>query len=246
MNHSLLRPRARPVLALVMGLGLAMGLAMLLLTLAGCERSTPATEAVEPAAPQAASGLPFYASAEFSPQWLAPGSKALKDLHAVPRFSFVNQDGATITNDTYRGKLYVVSFFFATCPGICSTVNLRLKQVQDEFLSDDQVRLISHSVTPEADTVAVLKRYAESHQVVSGKWDLVTGARARIYEVAKLGYFASEDLGKPEGGSDFLHTGNILLIDNHGRIRGVYNGLSTHAMTELIADIRKLKQELPA
>lgn len=137
-----------------------------------------------------------------------------------------------------------MSFFFATCPGICSTVNLRLRHIQDEFLEDDRVRILSHSITPEADTVEELSAYADKHQIRSNKWDLVTGDRDEIYSIARRGYFADEDLGEPGNNGDFLHTDNILLIDQNRRIRGVYSGMSSYAMFNLIDDIKILEKEL--
>ena len=106
--------------------------------------------------------------------------------------------------------------------------------------------MISHSITPEADTVEMLRDYADTHQVQNGKWDLITGERAEIFSVAQTGYFADEDLGEPGSGGDFLHTDNVLLIDGDGRIRGIYSGMSSYAMFNLIDDIKLLEAELPS
>lgn len=194
-------------------------------------------------APAASGALPYYSTKDFTPHWIEPSSRELATFHTIPAFSFTNQDGKTITNETYRGKIYVSSFFFANCPGICATIVTRLKQIEQEFAGDDEVRLISHSITPEADTVPVLRAFARVKKIRSDKWDLVTGDREKIYDVAKRGYFASEDLGRPQAKGDFTHTGNVLLIDRNGRIRGIYNGMSNAAMFEVIADIKKLKAE---
>lgn len=188
--------------------------------------------------------LPYYDSADMTPLWYPASAPQLRQLHAIPAFRFTNQNGQTITNDTYENKIYVVSFFFATCPGICSTVNLRLRHIQDEFLDDDKVRILSHSITPEADTVEELNAYADKNEIQSGKWDLVTGDRDEIYSIARQGYFADEDLGKAGNNGDFLHTDNILLIDQNRRIRGVYSGMSSYAMFNLIDDIKILEKEL--
>ena len=193
--------------------------------------------------PAFSDSLPYYSTKDFTPLWLDPAALEAADLHTIPAFSFTNQDGETRTNASYRGKIYVSSFFFATCPGICGTITSRLQMVQKEFAEDDAVRLLSHSITPEIDTVPVLKQFATDRQIQSGKWDLVTGDRDEIYAVAKRGYFANEDLGEAQAKGDFTHTGNVLLVDQGGRIRGIYNGMSSSAMFELIADINKLKAE---
>ena len=107
----------------------------------------------------------------------------------------------------------------------------------------DQVRILSHSVMPDFDTVAILKAYSATHKVNSARWDLVTGDKAAIYGIAKTAYFASEDEGQPEVEGDFLHTEKLLLIDQNRRIRGVYNGMAETAIVDLIADIKILKAQ---
>jgi protein SCO1 len=186
---------------------------------------------------------PFYNSQEFTPLWLKPNSQELESFHTIPDFSFTNQDGKTVTNDTYKDKIYVASFFFTTCPGVCSPVNIQLLVVQNEFADDDQVRILSHSIMPGIDSVPALKKYATERKIISGKWDLVTGDRYRIFDVAQNGYFASDDLGNAQVAGDFQHTEDVLLIDQNRHIRGIYNGLSAVAMFDLIADIKKLKAE---
>ncbi|APG63539.1 hypothetical protein LPB140_03665 [Sphingorhabdus lutea] len=188
--------------------------------------------------------MPYYNSAELTPIWYDPASKEIDNIHKIPSFKFTNQDGKSVSNESMKGKIYVVSFFFATCPAICTTVNLRLRQIQQEFLNDDKVQLISHSITPEIDTVEALHEYAKKHSIESGKWNLVTGKKSEIYQIARQGYFADEDLGKPNNKGNFLHTDNILLIDHNGRIRGVYSGMSSYAMFNLTDDIKLLKKEL--
>ena len=115
--------------------------------------------------------------------------------------------------------------------------------VQDAFLNDDEVLLLSHSVTPDKDIPAVLKRYAKNYSVISSKWHLLTGNKDSIYTIARKSYFADEDLGMQRNSSDFLHTENMLLIDKRRRIRGVYKGTSAAEMSNIIADIKTLKEE---
>lgn len=192
---------------------------------------------------QAAEQLPYYNSEDFAPRWLEPNDPALKTFHTIPAFRFTNQNGKTISDAAYKGKIYVASFFFTTCPGICPRLTAKLALVQKAFLGDKQVRILSHSVMPDVDTVSVLKLYAKTNNINSDTWDLVTGKRATIYAIAKAAYFASEDMGKPEAAGDFLHTEKLLLIDQNRQIRGVYNGMADTAITELTADIRTLKAQ---
>ena len=188
--------------------------------------------------------LPYYDSEEFTPQWLQQNSPALDSFHQIPEFEFTNQDGKKVSGRELDNKIYVANFFFTHCPGICPTMQSKLSRVQDAYLSDAQVEIISHSITPSVDSIEKLREYAEENDVVSGKWHLVTGAQDEIYKLAKDAYFASEDLGRAEGNEDFLHTENLLLIDTNKHIRGIYNGLNDSSVSHLIEDIKSLKQEM--
>jgi len=185
--------------------------------------------------------LPYYNSEDFAPHWLEPNDQALQAFHTVPAFRFTNQNGKTITDANYKNKIYVASFFFTTCQGICPRLTSKLSLVQKAFNGDGQIRILSHSVMPEVDTVNALKQYAKTHKINSDAWDLVTGSKTAIYAIAKSAYFASEDMGQVEATGDFLHTEKLLLIDQNKRIRGVYNGMAESAITDLIADIKTLK-----
>lgn len=185
--------------------------------------------------------LPYYSSAEFTSQWLARTDA--DTVHQIPDFSFTNQYGQMITRQTFDKKITVVDFFFTTCPGICKKLTSSLSRVQDEFKNDDRVLLLSHSVTPEKDSVPVLKRYAEEHNAIKDKWHFVTGDKNFIYRIARTAYFADEDMGWKQDSSVFLHTENILLIDGDHHIRGVYKGTVDLQVNDLIADIKKLKSE---
>ena len=117
-----------------------------------------------------------------------------------------------------------------------------LGKVQKAYFDDDDVRLLSHTVTPQIDRVPMLKSFAEHYGVKDGKWNLVTGARREIYDIARRFYFADEDLGEKDG-NDFLHTENFILVDKERRIRGVYNGTRVMDIKRLIEDIALLKKE---
>lgn len=186
------------------------------------------------------SGLPYYGSADFTPHWFEGRQKALSEFHRIPEFQFTNQNGETVTEKEIENGVYVASFFFSTCPGICPMIRSRLSKVQDYFLDDESVKILSHSIRPQTDTVDVLQAYANSNGVVAGKWHLLTGEREAIYELARQAYFADEDLGDPDSVESFLHTENLLLIDQHRHIRGVYNGRSKSSVANLITDIETL------
>jgi len=197
--------------------------------------------AAEPA--QGNTQLPYYNSATFTPSWLNANSEALNDFHKISNFSWLNQDGDLITNNTFKNKVYVASFFFTACPGICPKMRSRLSKVQQAFLTNDNVAIISHSIQPANDTVQVLKEYADDHGIKSGKWHLVTGNRDDIYNIAREDYFANEDLGEFVSNQDFLHTENLVLIDTNRHIRGIYNGLNKTSVAHLIGDIELLLKQ---
>ena len=152
----------------------------------------------------------------------------------------VNQNGDTITQDSYADKIYVADFFFTTCPSICPVMTANLAEVQNEFKNDNEVLLLSHSVTPEIDSVAQLKKYAIEKGVVDQKWNLVTGNKKQIYELARKSYMAVMEDG--DGGAyDMIHTENFMLIDKERRIRGYYDGTNKEEVEKLIRDIEILK-----
>jgi protein SCO1/2 len=184
---------------------------------------------------------------ESAPKLLAVyGSKTPTETdtiyHTIANFSLTNQDGEVVSGKTVTGKIYVANFFFATCQSICPEMSGNLSAVQQEFMNDDSLLILSHSVNPLHDTVAVLKNYAATYGAKSGKWHLLTGNKKMIYDLAKTSYLvnALEDDGTPEG---FLHSELLLLIDGKGRIRGMYDGTDKAAIQELIAAIHLLKTE---
>ncbi len=191
----------------------------------------------------AATNLPYYDNADFEPRWFDSDAVELVDFHRIPPFRFTNQRGEAVTDEKFAGKIFVANFFFSTCPGICPGVRSKLVRVQETFLDDPEVLIVSHSIRPKTDSVQVLSTYAKQHGVNAGKWDLLTGDQQAIYQLAKSSYFASEDLGRLETTKEFLHTENLLLIDKNMRIRGVYNGLNAASVSHLIEDIRVLKSE---
>jgi len=207
----------------------------ILILLVGCKKGEEKTSIVQ--------ALPYYNEASFTPQWLTPNSIQVEAFHKIPSFSLTDQEGATITDKTFENKIYVADFFFTTCPGICLKMTSNMSVLQEEFKEDNNVLLLSHSVTPKSDSVAVLKEYALENGVISKKWHLVTGERSEIYDLGRNSYFVEEDLGETKTNEDFLHTENFVLIDKNKHIRGIYNGLNKTAIQQLIVDIQTLKQE---
>ncbi|GIZ08845.1 SCO family protein [Flavobacterium sp. UMI-01] len=188
-------------------------------------------------------GLPFINSAEFTPEWISPDSPNYPEIHTIPPFNFTNQDGQSVTEKTVEGKIYVANFMFTSCGSICPKMTDNMKILQDKYSDDDAVILLSHSVMPETDNVAVLKQYAVEKGCLSGKWHLLTGNKDQIYSIAKRQYFAGDSIGYYGKLNDFLHTENFILVDGKRRIRGVYNGTLPIEMERIIEDITTLKKE---
>ncbi len=188
-------------------------------------------------------GMPFYNTPDFTPRWIGEGEAAYKDIHTVAPFVFMDQNGETITEKDFRGKIYIADFIFTSCPSICPVMTRHMAQVQEKFRDDPDIKFISHSVTPERDSVSVLRQYATDNGVIDGKWHVVTGDREEIYTLARRSYFADKDIGFKKGPDDFLHTDNFILVDQQRRIRGVYSGTMPDEMGRLIEDIMTLKSE---
>ncbi|ANW95286.1 electron transporter [Wenyingzhuangia fucanilytica] len=185
--------------------------------------------------------LPYYKEASFTPYWNLSESE-LKTFHTISDFNLIDQSGQKISNKTFDDKIYVVNFFFTTCPGICPKMTSNLSMVQKAYLKDKEVLILSHSVTPSIDSVEVLKHYAEVNDIQQNKWFLATGSRKEIYDLGRNSYFIEEDMGEELKEDDFLHTENFVLIDKNKHIRGIYNGLNKTATQQLIIDIKTLKE----
>ncbi len=186
--------------------------------------------------------LPYYQEATFTPIRLSSDAAALDTLHKVSPFRLINQDSQVITDQTFDNKIYVTNFFFTTCPGICPEMTNNMVDIQDLISGYDDVALLSHSVTPERDTVAALRAYAKEYGVLSDKWHLVTGDRQEIYQLGRKDYFVEEDLGMERDLDEFLHTENFVLVDKNKHIRGIYNGLNKSSLRLLMDDIHTLRK----
>ncbi|MBN4085045.1 SCO family protein [Flavobacteriaceae bacterium AH-315-B10] len=184
--------------------------------------------------------LPIYQPSQVNTEMVDSTIQHKKKYHRIADFSLTNQNGKTITQDTYKDKIYVADFFFTTCQTICPIMTDNMHEIQKKIITDDEVLLLSHTVTPEIDTVAQLKRYANENGVNASKWNLVTGDKKQIYELARKSYLAVKDNG--DGGPfDMIHTENFMLIDKERQIRGYYDGTNPEDIERLLDDIKILK-----
>lgn len=165
----------------------------------------------------------------------------VKKYHKIADFSLINQNGKTITQNDYKDKIYVADFFFTTCPTICPIMTDNMRDIQKEILNDDDIMLLSHSVTPVKDSVPQLKKYAKLKGVDDSKWNLVTGDKKQIYELARKSYLAVKTTGNGDK-YDMIHTENFMLIDKKRQIRGFYDGTDPESISQLLKDIKKLKR----
>jgi protein SCO1/2 len=183
--------------------------------------------------------LPIFNPSDVNPELVDSTIQYISKYHTIADFSFVNQNGKTITQKDYEGKVYVADFFFTTCGSICPKMTTNLVEVQKAILHNPKVMLLSHTVFPETDSVPVLKAYALKNGVVDSKWNLVTGDKKEIYTMARKSYLAVK-LGRPEELYDMVHTENFVLVDQKKRVRGFYDGTKKEEMQRLIADINYL------
>jgi protein SCO1/2 len=184
--------------------------------------------------------LPYYNTSDYTPVWELPDTD---NFHKIRPFQLTDQEGKMFSEESLKGKIAVVNFFFTTCPGICPKMANSMSLLQKDFLNDDDVVLVSHSVTPDQDSVAVLAKYAKKNKVVYSKWKLLTGSKEEIYNLGRKFYFVEEDLGENKDTSLFLHTENFVLIDKNRIIRGIYNSLDPTSMASLSDDIKVLEKE---
>ena len=183
--------------------------------------------------------LPIYNPSMVNPELVDSTVQYISKYHTIADFSFVNQNGKTITQKDYEGKIYVADFFFTTCGSICPKMTTNLVDVQKAIIHNPKVMLLSHTVLPEMDSVPVLKEYALKNGVVDSKWNLVTGDKKAIYTMARKSYFAVK-LGKPSELYDMVHTENFVLVDKKRRVRGFYDGTKKEDIQRLIEDINFL------
>ena len=182
--------------------------------------------------------LKIFQPTDINPELVDSTLQEKRKYHTIADFSLTNQNGIEVTQDTYKDKIYIADFFFTTCPSICPIMTKNMASIQNKI--GDDVFLLSHSVTPVIDSVAQLKKYALEKGVNDAKWNLVTGDKKQIYELARKSYFAV--LTDGDGGPfDMIHTENFILIDKQGRIRGTYDGTKTEEIDKLLRELEILK-----
>lgn len=185
--------------------------------------------------------LPVFNPTDFNPELVDNGLLQVGSGHKVAHFTLINQNGEIITQDDYENKIYVADFFFTRCPSICPIMANNMKKLQTVFREDEAIMLLSLSVTPEMDSVPVLHDYAVKNGAIDSKWNITTGEKKHIYDLARKSYFAVVD--ENDGGlQDFIHTPNFILVDKKRQIRGIYEGTKEEEINRLIKDIGILQR----
>ncbi|MBX2827290.1 MAG: SCO family protein [Flavobacteriaceae bacterium] len=179
------------------------------------------------------------------------GGHEMATIGKVADFNFTSHRGATIDNNSYKGKVYIAEFFFTTCPSICPIMNQNMVKVQNEFYGNPNLGIASFSIDPEYDTPEVLREYAESYGITNPNWHLLTGDKDAIFKLANEGFNLYVGEGTEEMGG-FEHSGYFALIDQEGNIRSrfdennnpiiYYDGLEAEGIQMLIEDIKQLLQ----
>lgn len=183
--------------------------------------------------------LPVYQPSMVNPELVDDSMKYIKKYHAIADFSLTNQNGKTITQADYEDKIYIADFFFTTCPTICPIMTKNMIEIQKRLKGED-VLLLSHSVTPKNDSVAQLKKYALEKGVDDRLWNLVTGDKKQIYDLARKSYMAVKTDG--DGGPyDMIHTENFVLVDKKKQVRGYYDGTKMEDIEKLMIELEVLK-----
>lgn len=182
-----------------------------------------------------------YLGGEYVDTVVENGQKIAKvNYHQVGHFEFVNQLGQTVTEQDVAGKIYIADFFFTTCPTICPIMKKEMLRVYEHFKATPEVKILSHSIDPEHDSVAVLKDYAERLGITADKWAMLTTTQQDyVYEIAEKYYLvtANADENAPGG---YIHSGAFILVDGNRHIRGYYDGTKTEDVDRLIRDVEKL------
>ena len=187
--------------------------------------------------------LQVYNPSDVNPELVDTTIQYIARDHRIADFAFTNQNGKTITQEDYKGKIYVADFFFTTCPTICPIMTDNMGWLQSQIKDMPDVMLLSHSVTPDTDTPAVLKAYAKKKGVIDSKWNLVTGDKKDIYYIARKSYLAVKTANSSEL-YDMVHTENFILVDKEGRIRGFYNGTNLDNEVDGEKNVKQLLEDI--
>ena len=186
------------------------------------------------------SKIPYYNTADFTPYFLNQAEASEKITHRIKPFTFYKQDSTLFDSKSLQGKVYVANFIFTRCSNICPDMTAQMKRIEKAFRGNKNVALLSFTVTPWYDDVETMHRFAEKNQINSTQWSLLTGPKDSIYILARQSFFAEESIGYNKDSNEFLHTEHLILVDQLGRIRGIYNGTLPLEAEQCIEDMRLL------
>jgi protein SCO1/2 len=189
------------------------------------------------------SRIPYYNTPDFTPNFISEAEAITKITHRIQSFSFYNQDSTLFRSESLQGKVYVANFIFTRCSNICPEMTAQMKRIEKAFHSNAKVALLSFTVTPWLDDVRILHKYGEKNKISSANWSLLTGPKTTIYTLARKSFFAEESIGFNKDTKEFLHTEHIILVDQKGRIRGIYNGTIPLDADQCIEDMKLLLHE---
>jgi protein SCO1/2 len=188
--------------------------------------------------------LPYFNTPDFTPVFLDNDAAVKEQIdHSISAFEFTNHLDQKITNQDIEGRIHIADFMFTRCGSICPKMTNNMKLVSEAFISDEDVMILSYSVTPWADSVERLNDYVINKEIKNPNWYFLTGNKSDIYNLARQSYFAEEDIGYTRDSTEFLHTEHFILVDQNQRIRGIYNGTLLVDVKQLIKDIKRLKSE---
>ena len=186
--------------------------------------------------------LPIYQPAMVDPILVDESIQYVKKYHRIDDFSMTNQNKENITHLDYDDHIYVADFFFTTCPSICPIMTENMVYLQTLLKDLPEIKLISFSVTPDIDTPEVLKAYSQKKGVKDSQWNLLTGDKKEIYNLARKSYLVVQEDGNGDE-HDMIHTENFVLVDKQRRIRGYYDGTQRENMDHILSDIYILLKE---
>ena len=187
--------------------------------------------------------LPIYGLRDTKTVKNADGSSSVDTIYqTIPDFKFLNQDSIYITNDKFKGKIYIADFFFTSCTSICPIMHRNMKTIFDKFKDNNDIMFLSHTIDFKYDTPSVLKKYATKLGVDGPKWQFVYGTKDSVYNIAEKSYLVAvgEDSTNRDG---YVHQGFLVLIDKDRKIRGAYDGTNPEQVEQLIKDIPVLLNE---
>lgn len=184
--------------------------------------------------------LPIYNPADLNASVVDDDLERVGRGHRIGNFELIDQWGTRVDSSLLEDKIYVADFFFTTCPTICIDMSKNFQRIQEVYKAEDRFNLVSHTVMPEIDTVEVMHEYGQRMGAIKGKWHLLTGEKRELYRMARREYFAVMEQGTSFDEHDFIHTENLILVDEKKRIRGFYDGTSDLDTDRLIGDIKIL------